>query len=138
MKVFKPVAAQYPISSKYGFRIDPVTKKEGQFHFGTDFAVPEGTPVVAALDGKIYKAGWQDEKDKEKGFGLRVFQTCIVDGKHYQLFYGHLSEISVEEGQTITAGTRVGTSGNTGKSSGPHLHFEVRPEGSKGVSVEFV
>jgi murein DD-endopeptidase MepM/ murein hydrolase activator NlpD len=138
MKVFKPVAAQYPISSKYGPRIDPVTKKEDSFHYGTDFKVSVGTPVVAAADGKIFKAGWQDKSDTSKGFGLRVFQTGVVDGKNYQFFYGHLSELSVEEGQEVTAGTRVGLSGNTGKSSGPHLHFEVRPEGGKGIEVEFV
>ena len=138
MRVNRPVRADIKISSKYGKRIDPVTKVEGAMHYGVDFATPVGTPVVAAVDGKIFKAGWQDESDKTKGFGLRVFQTAVLDGKHYQLFYGHLSEISVEEGQEITAGTRVGVSGNTGKSSGPHLHFEVRVEGGKGIEVEFL
>lgn len=138
IKVHRPVAWQWPISSEYGFRIDPVTKTEGVFHAGTDFAVPEGTPVVAALDGIIHKVGWQDETNQKAGFGLRVWQTTRLYGKTASIFYAHLSEISVQAGQSIIAGTRVGLSGSTGKSSGPHLHFEVRPSGEKGVEVEFI
>lgn len=138
MKVNRPVRGDIRISSPYGTRKDPVTGQESAMHYGVDFATPVGTPIVAAVDGKIYKAGWQNEKDHKAGFGYRVWQTCVRGGKSYQLFYGHLSEISVEEGQEITAGTRVGLSGNTGKTSGPHLHFEVRPEGEKGIEVEFI
>lgn len=137
MKVYRPVSADIRISSTYGRRVDPVTKVEGAMHYGTDFATPVGTPVVAAYDGKIFKAGWQDEKDSKVGFGLRVWQTAKIDGKSVALFYAHLSELAVKEGDVITAGTRVGLSGNTGKSSGPHLHFEVRPEGEKGIEVTF-
>ena len=137
MKVYRPVAGEFKISSPYGTRIDPITKVEGAKHYGTDFATPVGTPVVAAYGGKIFKAGWQDEKDKKVGFGLRVWQTSVVAGQKVSIFYAHLSELSVLEGQTITAGTRIGLSGNTGKSSGPHLHFEVRPDGQKGAEVTF-
>ena len=138
MKVNRPVAAGIKISSKYGKRVDPVDGSEGAMHYGVDFATPVGTPVVAAVTGKIFKAGWQDEKDHKKGFGKRVWQSAKIDGKDVACFYAHLSDISVTEGEVITAGTRVGLSGNTGKSSGPHLHFEVRPEGEKGVEVEFL
>lgn len=138
MKVYRPVAGQFPISSKYGFRVDPVNKTEGVFHYGTDFAVPEGTPIVAAATGKIFKAGWQDEADHNKGFGQRVWQEAKIDGKTVSLFYAHLSRLEVGVGDEITAGTRVGLSGNTGKSSGPHLHFEVRVDGGKGIEVEFI
>lgn len=137
MKVYRPVAGDIKISSTYGKRVDPVTKVEGAMHYGTDFATPVGTPVVAAADGKIFKAGWQDEKDQKVGFGLRVWQTAKIDGKNVSIFYAHLSELAVKEGDVVTAGTRVGLSGHTGKSSGPHLHFEVRPEGEKGIEVEF-
>lgn len=106
-------------------------------HYGTDFATPVGTPIVAAADGEIFRAGWQDEKDPKVGFGLRVWQLAKVDGKSVGIFYAHLSELAVKEGDVVTAGTRVGLSGNTGKSSGPHLHFEVRPDGGKGIEVEF-
>lgn len=137
VKVYRPVAAQFPISSQYGTRKDPVTGVESAMHYGVDFAVPVGTPVVAAATGKIFKAGWQDEKDHGVGFGQRVWQTATIDGKQVGIFYAHLSEISVKPGDEITAGTRIGLSGHTGKSSGPHLHFEVRPDGGKGTEVEF-
>ncbi len=138
MKVHRPVRGDIKISSKYGKRTDPVTGAEGSFHYGTDFATPVGTPVVAMVDGKIFKAGWQDETDKKKGFGKRVWQSAKIDGKNVACFYAHLSDIAVSEGEVVTAGTRVGLSGNTGKSSGPHLHVEIRPEGEKGVEVEFL
>lgn len=137
MKVYRPVAGDIRISSTYGKRVDPVTKVEGAMHYGYDFATPVGTPVVAAYDGKIFKAGWQDEKDKKVGFGLRVSQTTKIDGKSVTIFYAHLSELAVKDGEVVSAGTRVGLSGNTGKSSGPHLHFEVRPDGGKGIEVTF-
>ena len=138
MRVNYPTAKKWPITSPYGQRIDPVTKTEKAFHYGTDIGCPVGTPVVAAVDGKIFKAGWQDEKDHKAGFGKRVWQSAKIDGKNVAVFYAHLSELSVKEGEVVTAGTRVGLSGNTGKSSGPHLHFEARPEGEKGVEVEFI
>src|SRR6185295_3335964 len=138
MKVYRPVAAEFRISSPYGQRIDPITGIRGVMHYGTDFDTPMGTPVVASYGGRIFKAGWQDEKDQKAGFGLRVWQTSIISGQKVSVFYAHLSELSVLEGQTITAGTRIGLSGHTGKSSGPHLHFEVRPEGEKGMEVEFI
>ena len=137
MKVYRPVAASFRISSPYGTRKDPVTGIESAMHYGIDFAVPVGTPVVAAADGKIFKVGWQDEKDQKAGFGMRVWQTSNIAGQKVSIFYAHLSEFSVLDGQVISAGTRIGLSGNTGKSSGPHLHFEVRPEGEKGVEVTF-
>lgn len=137
MKVYRPVSADIRISSTYGKRVDPVTKVEGAMHYGTDFATPIGTPVVAAATGKIFKAGWQNENDHSEGFGQRVWQTATVDGKSVSIFYAHLSELAVKAGDVVTAGTRVGLSGHTGKSSGPHLHFEVRPEGGKGIEVTF-
>lgn len=137
MKVFRPVAADIKISSKYGQRIDPVTKVPEAMHYGVDFATPVGTPVVAAVTGKVDRAGYQNEEDHSLGFGLRVRQIANIDGKLCQVYYGHLSHVDVEPGQDVVAGTRIGLSGNTGKSSGPHLHFEVRPDGSKGVEVEF-
>src|SRR3989304_1648371 len=90
----------------YGKRVDPVTKVEGVFHYGTDFATPIGTPVVAAYGGRIFKAGWQNEANHGEGFGLRVWQTAKIDGKSVGIFYAHLSELAVKVGDEITAGTR--------------------------------
>ncbi len=134
MKLPKPVAGKFKISSPWGKRINPITKKEESMHYGTDFAVPVGTPVVAVVTGKIDAADWQNPEDHKEGFGLRVRQKV---GNNYYI-YAHLSELAVKPGEEVTAGTRVGLSGNTGASSGPHLHFEVRPIGGKGVEVEFL
>lgn len=137
--VHRPVAGNFKISSKYGKRKDPVTGKESAMHYGTDFAVPVGTPVVAAVGGIIDATDWENEKDHNQGFGRRVRQIASdYEGNRYYVYYAHLSETAVEAGDEVTAGTRVGLSGNTGKSSGPHLHFEVRPIGGKGVEVKFI
>jgi len=138
MKVNRPVSADIRISSKYGRRVDPVTKVEGAMHYGVDFATPVGTPIVAAVTGKIDAAGWENDNDHKQGFGQRVRQLYEINGVKHYVYYAHLSEISVKTGEEVTAGTRVGLSGNTGKSSGPHLHFEVRPIGGKGLNVEFL
>lgn len=137
MKIYRPVAAEFKISSPFGIRIDPVTKQAGTPHYGVDFAVPVGTPVVAAVDGEVIHAGWQNEKDHKVGFGYYVCQYVKEGSKEYQFYYGHFSEIDVKVGDKVGAGTRLGLSGNTGKSSGPHLHFEKRPVGEKGVDFEF-
>lgn len=137
IKVHRPVAAEFPISSPYGPRHDPISG-EDSFHFGIDFAVPVGTPIVAAMSAKIDRAGWQAPHYKNVGFGLRVRQLVHIDGKDYFLYYGHMSVIEVVEGQSLIAGTRIGLSGNSGKTSGPHLHFEVREISGKGVAFEFI
>lgn len=132
-----PIAAGFPISSPYGARKDPKTGAEA-FHYGIDFACPVGTPVVACLDGVIDGVGWENPLDHTQGFGLRVRQRVSVDGKLYFIFYPHLSETSVEVFERVIAGTRVGLSGNSGKTTGPHLHLEIRPIGGKGIPFEFL
>ena len=96
----------------------------GGEHHGIDFGVPTGTPVHANRTGTIYTAGWD-----KGGFGNHV----RIDS-HDNLYeiYGHLSKLSVKSGQQVKAGDIIGYSGSTGRSSGPHLHFEVR-EGGKGL-----
>jgi len=138
LKVNSPVSKHWPITSPYGMRVDPITKQDVAMHYGIDFGVPEGTPVVAAVSGMVYKAGWQDEENHEKGFGLRVWQIVTIDGVKYSVFYAHLSKLEIAEGTLVIAGTRIGLSGNTGKSSGPHLHFECRKSEGKGVPIEFL
>ncbi len=137
IKVYRPVAAEFPISSPFGPRIDPVTKVVGSFHYGIDFAVPMGTPIVAAVTGKIVHAGWENTENLEQGFGFYVRQSVSIDEKQYNIYYGHMSDITVVVGQELIAGTRIGLSGNTGKTTGPHLHLECRPVNGKGVPFEF-
>ena len=86
------------------------------YHTGVDFAVKEGTEVVAVADGKIEPANWG------KSYGTQAVQK--VDGGW--VIYAHLSKLDVKPGDVVKAGQRIGASGNTGNSSGPHLHFEMR------------
>jgi murein DD-endopeptidase MepM/ murein hydrolase activator NlpD len=85
-------------------------------HTGVDFAVPVGTPVLAVADGKIENASWG------KAYGKQVIQK--VDGGW--VIYAHLNALRVKPGATVKKGQIVGESGNTGNSTGPHLHFELR------------
>jgi murein DD-endopeptidase MepM/ murein hydrolase activator NlpD len=89
-------------------------------HQAVDIAVPVGTPVRATLDGRVVHAGWNTE-----GYGNLV----IVENGAYRTYYAHLDSIPVTIGQTVKAGEVVGLSGNTGNSTGPHLHYEVRYNG---------
>ncbi|MBC7222518.1 M23 family metallopeptidase [Candidatus Bipolaricaulota bacterium] len=104
------------ISSSFGPRIHPIYGVPS-FHTGIDIAVPEGTPVRAAAGGTVTFSGWQE------GFGLLV----VIDHENgYETYYGHLSRLLVAPGQSVSAGEIIALSGNTGLSTGPHLHFEVR------------
>lgn len=123
----RPVSEEFSISSPFGSR--KINGKE-EFHNGIDFKVPVGTEVYACEDGAAYRCGWQDETDKSKGFGLRVMQEIEVRENHdnvrYFIFYGHLSKIMIPEGERIKKGQLIGLSGNTGRSTGPHLHLGCR------------
>ncbi|GGV65191.1 hypothetical protein GCM10010294_17850 [Streptomyces griseoloalbus] len=97
------------------------------YHTGIDFPVPTGTSVKAVAAGTVVSAGW------EGSFGYQVV-VRHADGRFSQ--YAHLSAISVKGGQSVTAGQRIGRSGSTGNSSGPHLHFEVRTGPGFGSDVD--
>ena len=86
-------------------------------HNGLDFGVVVGTPVEATMDGKVTYAGWNNQ-----GYGNLV----IVENGEYKTYYAHLSNIPVSVGDSVTAGSTIGLSGNTGNSTGPHLHYEIR------------
>lgn len=97
------------------------------YHTGIDFPVPTGTSVKSVAAGSVVSAGWGGS------FGYQVV-IRHGDGRYSQ--YAHLSAISVRDGQTVTAGQRIGRSGSTGNSSGPHLHFEVRTGPGFGSDVD--
>ncbi|MFF8032112.1 transglycosylase family protein [Streptomyces sp. NPDC016626] len=97
------------------------------YHTGVDFPVPTGTSVKSVAAGTVVGAGW------EGSFGYQVV-VRHSDGRYSQ--YAHLSAISVRSGQSVTAGQRIGRSGSTGNSSGPHLHFEVRTGPGFGSDVD--
>ena len=102
------------VSSYYGYRINPVTGQE-QFHRGVDIAVPTGTTVLAAMDGMVTTATY------DASYGNYV---VIEDSNGYCTKYAHMDTLSVSAGQTVTHGTTIGTTGNTGSSTGSHLHIE--------------
>jgi murein DD-endopeptidase MepM/ murein hydrolase activator NlpD len=103
------------ISSNFGARRDPINGRQRQ-HNGIDIAAPRGTPIDAAGDGTVVFAGWQ------RGYG----NTVIVehaDGRRTR--YGHAEKLFVQPGETVEAGQVIAAVGSTGRSTGPHLHFEV-------------
>jgi murein DD-endopeptidase MepM/ murein hydrolase activator NlpD len=87
------------------------------YHTGVDFAVKTGTPILAVADGKIANANWG------KSYGVQLVEA-LPDGTF--CIYAHLSKANKKAGDTVTKGEVIGLSGNTGNSSGPHLHFERR------------
>jgi len=97
------------------------------YHTGVDFPVPTGTSVKAVGAGRVVSSGWGGS------FGYQVV-IRHADGRYTQ--YAHLSAISVKAGQTVTAGQRLGRSGTTGNSTGPHLHFEVRTGPGFGSDID--
>lgn len=109
-----------PVSSRYGMRLDPFLKRAAM-HSGTDFRARKGTPVRAAAAGKVAAAGYNG------GYGKMVE---IDHGNGITTRYAHLSRISVRKGDIIEAGLVIGRVGSTGRSTGPHLHYEVRRSGN--------
>jgi murein DD-endopeptidase MepM/ murein hydrolase activator NlpD len=108
------------LSSGFGYRIDPVYKTP-KMHAGLDFAAPQGTPVYATGNGTIKLAG-----NTGNGYGNHVI---IRHGFSYETLYGHLYRIKVRSGSKIKRGEVIGWVGNSGKSTGPHLHYEVHKNG---------
>lgn len=104
------------ISSGFGPRVHPITGQERD-HLGLDLSAPVGTPVKAAADGVVGQAGRASE------FG-NLLVINHADGS--STYYGHLDSIGVEPGQKVRRGQQVATVGDTGLSTGPHLHFEIR------------
>ena len=123
----KHIPAIQPVSNKdlkrtasgYGYRIDPIYKTT-KFHQGMDFSANVGTPVYVTGNGRVVETGWQ------QGFG----NTVVIDhGYDYKTRYAHLSKILVRKGQEVIRGEEIAEVGNTGKSTGPHLHYEVLYKG---------
>ena len=104
------------LSSNFGYRVDPFLRKPAM-HSGVDFGAPYGTPVEATADGIVMHAGFKG------GYGRMV----EIGHEHgFTTRYAHLSAISVKKGERIAAGAIVGHVGSSGRSTGPHLHYETR------------
>ncbi|MDQ5838322.1 MAG: M23 family metallopeptidase, partial [Acidobacteriota bacterium] len=105
------------LSDGFGVRGNPFGGGSSEFHPGQDITAPPGTPVFAPADGTVLEAGWKN------GYGQQV----VIDHGHgLTTRYGHLSKIEVTAGQSIRRGEELGQVGSTGRSTGPHLHYEVR------------
>ncbi len=104
------------ITSEYGWRKSPFGGKKLSFHNGVDIANASGTAILAAGDGKVIFAGWK------AAYG----RTIMIDhGTGFTSFYGHCSEFLVKEGQEVNKGQLIAKMGNSGNSTGPHLHYTV-------------
>lgn len=109
------------ISSSFGWRKDPFTGKRN-FHAGMDMAANEGTDVKAVMAGRVQMV------DNQKGYG----KVVVLDhGDGYTTLYAHNSDIPVKAGDWVTKGSTIAKVGSTGRSTGPHLHFEVRKDGQR-------
>ena len=108
------------IGSLFGYRTDPFYKVT-KFHEGIDFTAAVGTPIYATGDGIVSEAEYNSG-----GYGQKI---TINHGYSYETVYAHLSKIKVKKGQRVKRGEVIGLMGNTGKSTAPHLHYEVRKSG---------
>ena len=115
----KGYVSGYPLTSLYGWRW-------GRMHGGVDIGVPIGTKFALKEDAVIKFVGWQDPNDATKGYGLLV--DAWVPSLKKMFRFGHLSSVAVKDGETIKAGSVLGQSGNTGRSTGPHFHIEVHSQ----------
>ena len=115
-----PVPGASRITSEFGNRMHPILKIK-KFHTGIDIAAPTGTSVVAANAGSVIKAGWNDS------YGYMVM---IDHGGGIVTLYAHNSSLLVKTGDIVVTGDKIAKSGSTGMSTGPHVHFEVRKNGS--------
>jgi len=126
LPAIKPVPGN--VISGFGVRIHPILKIRKE-HTGLDFVAPIGTPAVATADGTVITAGMSSG-----GYGNQIE---IDNGYGYVTKYAHLSEIKVKVGQQVKRGDIVGATGNTGLSSGPHLHYEIMKDGVKIDPVDY-
>ncbi len=117
-----PVQGGFRYTSGFG-------RRWGRMHEGIDMAGPVGTPIVAPANGTVIFAGWQS------GYGNVV---KVRHPTNLETVYGHLSKIRVKVGQSLSRGDRIGDMGNTGRSTGPHLHYEVRVGGSPVNPMTFI
>ncbi len=122
-----PVSTGY-ITSKFGFRNHPIYRKS-KFHAGVDFASKRGTPVLATADGVVVFSGWQS------GYG-RLVEIRHMDGLKTR--YAHNQKNLVKEGDMVKKGQAIAKLGSTGRSTGPHVHFEVRKNGKAVNPLKYV
>jgi murein DD-endopeptidase MepM/ murein hydrolase activator NlpD len=125
----KPVRVNVEFTSGFGVRSDPF-ERGAAFHPGIDLAGQYGTPIYATADGTVLRAGWNSG-----GYGNLVE---IDHGRGISTRYGHMSAILVQAGEHVTRGEQIGRMGSTGRSTGNHLHYEVRIDGRAVNPIPFM
>ncbi|HET9145099.1 MAG TPA: M23 family metallopeptidase, partial [Sphingomicrobium sp.] len=125
----KPIRAEVTFTSGYGVRADPF-HAGAAMHPGIDLAGAYGTPIYATADGTVMRAGWNNG-----GYGNLVE---IDHGRGISTRYGHMSAILVHAGDHVTRGQQIGRMGSTGRSTGNHLHYEVRIDGRPVNPIPFM
>lgn len=123
-----PVKGNFRISSNYGYRRDPFTGQR-RFHHGIDIPLRNGTHIYATADGKVSETGYNNSLGN---------YIKIIHNDNYKSIYAHLSRIDARRGQQVQLGQRIGASGNTGRSTGPHLHYQVNHNGRSVDPVSLV
>jgi murein DD-endopeptidase MepM/ murein hydrolase activator NlpD len=125
-EMFMAIPTELPVKNKnlkrtaagWGWKIHPIYKIK-KFHYGQDFTAPVGTEIYATASGTVSKINYNPHKKNGK--------SILIDhGNGYTTFYGHLREFKVAKGTTVDKGQVIGLVGNTGRSTAPHLHYEVR------------
>lgn len=117
----QPVMAK--ITSRFGYRTDPKTGQQNTFHNGIDLAVPVGTPIKSPMPGIVFALN---------SGGIGGNEIVLKHDNGYKTGYSHLSKQLVKKGDKVKQGDVIGLSGNTGKSTGPHLHLTLTdPSGAK-------
>ncbi len=118
-----------PMSSGYGYRTNPFGGRSGEFHPGVDFKGQIGDPIYATASGIVSRCDWYN------GYGNAV---VINHSCGLQTLFGHMSKVNVVQGQQVAAGDLIGFVGTTGRSTGPHVHYEIRRDGSDIDPVPFL
>ncbi|ACZ29859.1 Peptidase M23 [Xylanimonas cellulosilytica DSM 15894] len=129
--VFPLPSGTWTPTSDFGMRVNPVTGIR-TLHAGADYAAASGTPILAAADGRVLAAG------PRGGLGNHIEIEHTINGTTVVTIYGHIRDggIHVAVGNTVRAGQQIGEVGSTGRSTGPHLHFEVHPDGTPGAPID--
>lgn len=118
---FSAPVTGYDVNSRFGFRRLSFERR-ARMHEGLDYAAPAGTPILAAADGRVIRTG------TSSSYG-RFVEVQHANG--VTSFYAHMSRIEASEGDTVVAGDTIGLVGSTGRSTGAHLHFEIRRDGQQ-------
>lgn len=126
-----PLQEAGTITSGFGYRTDPING-EVSYHSGTDIGMPSGTPILAAADGTVIIANSTDSWGGGYGYYVKIKHNDTFD-----TLYAHCSKICVTNGQQVKKGQVIGYVGTTGRSTGPHLHFEVWKNGSRTNALDF-